>query len=442
MKKRILALLLMLCLLGGNTVYAAEGDFSENAEWDQEITEEAGETDVSGLDEMPIADESDRDFDGAGLLVYDLTGERMIYGKNLDGIREPASVTKVMTCLLALEYGGLSDWVEVKQSVLNALDPVSSVAGIEAGEYYTLEQLLYGLMVQSGNDAAVVIADYLGGSVDAFVAMMNEKAAALGCANTHFTNPHGLHDEDHYSTARDLAKIMTAAMEYDIFWTLCATERYVIPETEYNKERVLISTNYLISTEETERYYDSRVIGGKTGFTTSAGRCVACVADIGETKYLVVVLGASNTDENGDRIYGSFLTATAVLDYIQWEMAEVDLTGFVEAATENLSAVTKDAKQIAQLRVQDGAYAMLPAEYQEQKLSTVLNLEVPVSDETEIGDRVGYIEMYYGQHLLGTIEVYLTELRENPAERWKTSAPLPGYRRYQRIGARERRMSL
>lgn len=130
--------------------------------------------------------------------------------------------------------------------------------------------------------------------------MMNQKAAELGCTGTHFANTHGLHDEEHYTTARDLAKIMMAALEYEKFQEIYSADRYTLAATNLQEERILVTTNYLIDASITSDYYDERVIGGKTGFTTPAGRCV-CVWRVRESVYLCVVLGASST--GADRVY-------------------------------------------------------------------------------------------------------------------------------------------
>ena len=138
-------------------------------------------------------------------LLIDLNTNRVVYEQDADERVYPASLTKIMTCLIALENGNLSDVVTVSESALADLDEDSSVAGLVVGEQMTLENLLYCMMVVSGNDACNVIAEHVAGSVTDFVRMMNQRAYELGCTNTHFNNPHGLHDESHYTTARDLA---------------------------------------------------------------------------------------------------------------------------------------------------------------------------------------------------------------------------------------------
>ena len=131
--------------------------------------------------------------------------EETVYEQDADERVYPASLTKIMTCLIALENGNLSDVITIDEAALAGLDQDSSVVGLQVGEQITLENLLYCMMVHSGNDAANAVAEYIAGSTADFVRMMNERAYALGCKDTHFNNPHGLHDESHYTTARDLA---------------------------------------------------------------------------------------------------------------------------------------------------------------------------------------------------------------------------------------------
>ena len=253
---------------------------TDSAPEEQEETEETGAPEtVSPPAEAPLGgDESSNfgvdapralagpdelDLDAEALLLLELNSQTMVYAKNIDTRREPASLTKVMTCLLALEHGNLTDSITVSQEALDDLDPAGSSSGLMAGEVFTLEQLLYCLMIESANDAAPVIAEYVAGSEPAFVEMMNQKAAELGCTGTHFANTHGLHDEEHYTTARDLAKIMMAALEYEKFQEIYSADRYTLAATNLQEERILVTTNYLIDASITSDYYDERVIGGR-----------------------------------------------------------------------------------------------------------------------------------------------------------------------------------
>ena len=185
---------------------AADAQADAQTASDNSAEDAAAEADSVPADQLLSSREQFSVAAKAALLI-DLNTNRVVYEQDADERVYPASLTKIMTCLIALENGNLSDVVTVSESALADLDEDSSVAGLVVGEQMTLENLLYCMMVVSGNDACNVIAEHVAGSVTDFVRMMNQRAYELGCTNTHFNNPHGLHDESHYTTARDLAII-------------------------------------------------------------------------------------------------------------------------------------------------------------------------------------------------------------------------------------------
>ena len=142
--------------------------------------------------------------------------------------------------------------------------------GVKAEEIFTIEQLLYGLLLPSGNDAAIVLAEAVSGNVDDFVVLMNEKLKELGCNNTHFTNPHGFHDDNHYSTTYDMAKLFRYCLNNEVFRQIISTKEYIIPPTNKSPEETkLINTNRMLDERYTASYYEY-MIGGKTGYTEEA----------------------------------------------------------------------------------------------------------------------------------------------------------------------------
>ena len=394
---------------------------TDSAPEEQEETEETGAPEtVSPPAEAPLGgDESSNfgvdapralagpdelDLDAEALLLLELNSQTMVYAKNIDTRREPASLTKVMTCLLALEHGNLTDSITVSQEALDDLDPAGSSSGLMAGEVFTLEQLLYCLMIESANDAAPVIAEYVAGSEPAFVEMMNQKAAELGCTGTHFANTHGLHDEEHYTTARDLAKIMMAALEYEKFQEIYSADRYTLAATNLQEERILVTTNYLIDASITSDYYDERVIGGKTGFTTPAGRCVMCVAESGNLRYLCVVLGASSTGADGSTYFGSFVSASEALDlgFDSFTFAEV-LSPLAPIAQLPVAHAT----QSVVVTPAESVTTMLPKDYDKSLLSTRYQLtsEAGLDAPLEAGQAVGVVQEYYGSICVGQTDL-------------------------------------
>lgn len=184
-------------------------------------------------------------------LLMDYESGRMLYGLNEKDTEYPASITKVMTALLTLEavdQGVLTlDQPVTAPSLVNDMDPTGSSADIKEGEVLTVEQLLYCMMLVSANEAACILAETVSGSQDAFVALMNQRAQELGCTGTHFVNPNGLHDPNHYSTAWDIYLITREAMKNETFMKICGTAAYVVPATNKSEERELYTTNSLIS---------------------------------------------------------------------------------------------------------------------------------------------------------------------------------------------------
>ncbi len=213
---------------------------------------------------------------GGAFLVMDGVTRTVLEQENGNQRLPMASTTKVMTALVTLETVKLSDKVKIPGE---AAGVEGSSLYIKAGEIYTVEELLYGLMLQSANDCAVALAWYAGGeSTEKFIKKMNEKAAALGLKNTHFMNPNGLSAEGHYTTAKELALMMGAAMENEVFRKITATKRYTV------KEQTIVNHNRLLSL-----YPDC--IGGKTGYTMDAGRCLVTMAKREGAPLICVTLG-------------------------------------------------------------------------------------------------------------------------------------------------------
>jgi len=242
---------------------------------------------VAGAQEGPealypdLAQEAPRLSAAAAVLMDARTGA-LLYGHNAHRRRPPASTTKIMTTLLALAYGDLE--AEVTVSRRAAGTPGSSM-GIRAGERYRLGDLLHGVMLPSGNDAAVAVAEHISGSVGRFVGLMNQEARRLGMTRTHFANPHGLTHPGHLTTAYDLALLTRAAMNQPGFAELGCTRRVRVCELESGRQLTLTSTNRLL-------WSYAYVEAGKTGTTSAAGRCLVIVASRGGQRLIAVLLNA------------------------------------------------------------------------------------------------------------------------------------------------------
>ena len=188
----------------------------------------------------------------------------VLFARGADQRMQPASMTKIMTALVVIENCGMDEKVTVGAKCVGV---EGSSAYLQAGEVFTVSELLYALLLQSANDAAVALAYHTSGSLDAFVSLMNEKAAELGLTGTHFTNPHGLANKDHYGTALDFARLLCCCMKDPVFRQISGTVQYVIKPDENRRGRCFTNHNRLL-------YTCDGVIGGKTGYTLSSGRCL------------------------------------------------------------------------------------------------------------------------------------------------------------------------
>ena len=204
-------------------------------------------------------------------IVMDIDSGSVLYSKNGFDKVYPASTTKVLTAIIAIENLDLEKTVVASENAIKSTPDGSSVMYLKVGEILTVKQLLYGLMLPSGNDAANVLAEEVASSTEKFVEIMNEKAKEIGCTSTHFTNPHGFHDDNHYSTAYDMAKILRYALNNKIFRDIIETKSVEIPQTNKTATaRRLINTNKMVNKKYQDTYYYEYAIAGKTGFTDEA----------------------------------------------------------------------------------------------------------------------------------------------------------------------------
>lgn len=235
---------------------------------------------------------SDTTSEAAGL--FDITDGQVMYSKNAFERLYPASITKVMTALIAIKYGDLTDTVTVTEDAV-ITEAGATLAGIHPGDQLTMEQLLYGLMLPSGNDAGAAIAVHMAGNIDAFAELMNREAQKLGATGTHFMNPHGLTNADHYTTAYDLYLIFNEALKQPEFRKVTGTTSYTADYTDGSGNPVSTTWEggnwYMVGQRQTPD--GLTVFSGKTGTTSAAGFCLIMASrDQKEKEYISVVLKA------------------------------------------------------------------------------------------------------------------------------------------------------
>lgn len=340
-------------------------------------------------------------------ILYECNTDTLMYAYNADEQMYPSSFVKIMTAYIATEEGNLDDLVTVRQDVLNTLPKGSVIAHLQANEIMSLENLLYCMMVQSANDAAAVIADYLGGSQAAFVDKMNAYAATLGCTGTKFMNPHGLHHEQQLTTARDTAKILAAAMQNEDFATIFNTAFYTVPATNKSSARYYETINHLINYKEYAIYYDRRVTGGRTGVTDDGYRCVAAASEADGLQMISVVMGTHSTFEEDSyviKIIGGFLETRELLDMGYAGYREVQIA--YDSRPIKQQVVTNGTSNVI-LGTKDKLSTVLPQSIDNEDLIYRYN-DIPGAFEAPVkkGDILSDVEIWYGSVCLGHLELY------------------------------------
>lgn len=338
-------------------------------------------------------------------ILYELNSDSLVYAYNADTPLHPSSLVKIMTALIAIEDGNLDDFVTADWDVLDTVPVDAMKAGIQGGERFTVEQLLYAMIVGSGNDAAAILADHVAGSQSAFVDRMNRRANQLGCTGTTFVNVTGLHDDDQVTTARDMVKILRKALSYPVFQEIFTTDSYLLPATDHSDSRYLQTTNYMQSVELTEMYYDGRVTGGRTGVTNDGYRCLAITAEQNNARYICVILEAKTeyADSGAMLRQGSFEDASMLLDigFDQSDAVQVLRSG---QAVEQLS-VANSTNDVVIGPLED-IYGVLPIPYLPEQLTYRLEMKENLTAPVEEGTYVGDYQVWYRSTCIATAKLY------------------------------------
>lgn len=230
-------------------------------------------------------------------ILMDLDSGQILYAKGIDEKRYPASTTKIMTALLAIENKPLTDQITFTNEV-NNIEPGSTHIGIKPGEILTMEQSLYAILLASANEVSSGVAESIGGSVSQFADMMNQRASEIGCENTHFVNANGLHDDNHYTTARDLALIAREAFKNETFRKITGTEYFIVPKTNITDEERWLNNHHKMLVSG-DLHYDG-CVGGKTGYTERAGNTLVTFAQRDGMSLVAVVLADNSIYQYSD----------------------------------------------------------------------------------------------------------------------------------------------
>lgn len=375
-------LTLVVCFTQMNKAYASKlevGRLNENSV--QENVEDE-KVDTKGIEKEAVAtsaDAEEMEINSRIALIYDRASGEIIYEKNGNKQTPMASTTKIMTAIIVLENADLTETVTINSK---AAGIGGSRLGLKKNDKITVNDLLYGLMLRSGNDAAVALAIHVGGSVEGFANMMNEKAKQMGLTNSHFVVPHGLDNEGHYTTAYELAKMADYALKIDKFREIVSTKLTTININGYPKS--INNTNQLLGSV-------SGVYGVKTGFTNGAGRCLVGACKRGELDIITVVIGANTTKiRTSDTI--------KLIEYANRNFEVINIKDIVEGKFEqwiNINEgriyVNKGLKEYVKLYLEDMKFDRMAVMKNEKdkvevEFSSIFYLEAPVDENQIIGN--------------------------------------------------------
>lgn len=314
-------------------------------------------------------------------IVIEINSKRVLFEKDADEKMYPASTTKILTAICVIENSDINKKVIITKECVGV---EGSSIYLEEGEELTVKELLYGLMLRSGNDAATALALHVGGSIDGFAKMMNKFATKIGADSSNFVNPHGLHDDNHYVTARDLALISAYALKNDTFKEIVSTKKIEIPHTKRDYNRVLVNKNKMLFE------YDGAT-GVKTGYTKKAGRCLVSSCERNGSEYVCVVLNCPPMFEKSKELLDNSFNNYVTHNLLRCE----NIIDFIDTETGG----------------QVGVYIkndiLLPLTKEEENhLKIVYELPEKIAKNTLKDTEIGFVKIYAGNKLLFSEKVF------------------------------------
>ena len=334
--------------------------------------------------------------------VYDLTDDKMLFSLNSDVETEIASLTKIMTVLVAIEnVSDLDESVTITSKILNTVSWDASVAGLEVGDVVTYRDLLYAAMLPSGADATNALAISIAGSIDGYVELMNAKAKSLGLNSTHYENVTGLDEDNHYSSVDDVIKLLKYSLNNEIFKEIYTTRNYTLT----NGLKVSASINFYNKIMDLDT---SLILGSKTGFTDDAGYCISIYFKSDDHDLIAVTLNATRVNDN----YYNVKDAVDIVDFVNDNFGYQTVLNKNEPVTsipvyysniDEYDVVTKDAIKV-----------FLPDDYDEEMVFFKYNGLNELSYKNSVDEKLGTVDVYYDDVLLTTVDVLLlSEINAN-----------------------------
>ena len=364
-----------------------------------------------GLLALPTAALEDPELQCRNAILIDANFDEILYAKDAYDKAYPASITKVMTALLVLEAidaGQLtrSTPITASETALAGMPRYSSTANIKVGEIMSVEELLYCLLLPSANEAGNVLAEAIDKDLATFAERMTRRAAELGCQNTNFVNAHGLHNDQHYTTAYDITLFMQAALEYDLFRQIINTPSHTIPATNLSSERLFYNTNGLISNLYYYGYVYGKCIGGKTGSTDEAGKCLVSVAEDGDRLLISVILGSSViTLPDGNQKQGQLTESIKLFKHGFDNFERVTITQADQPVDKVSVTLSRQADEVM-VKPQGSIVRTLPKDLDLNLIETQITLFSPeVAAPVEAGQVLGSMTLSYEGEVYGTLDL-------------------------------------
>ena len=340
-------------------------------------------------------------------IVMDMDTEEILYAKGIDEKRAPASTTKILTAMLAIEKVPFETQITFTDEV-NNIEAGSTHIGIKPGETLTMKDCAYAILLASANEVSSGVAEYIGTTVPAFVDMMNQRAKELGCTNTHFVNANGLYDENHYTTARDLAIIAKAAFQNETFREVVKTPYYIVPKTNITDEERWLNNHHKMILQGSE-YYEG-CLGGKTGYTEKAGNTLVTYAERNGRKLVCALLADVN-------VVAQYTDTKALLDY-----------GFDSFQRHDTTAVSLSPAKSDKLGKQLEEKGLLSTALETTSISVPKELTEELTYKTTLENNMLNIDYYYGKQQIGSSsmqasdEILKVSQELSPKEVTKTDA--------------------
>lgn len=340
-------------------------------------------------------------------IVMDMDTEEILYAKGIDEKRAPASTTKILTAMLAIEKVPFETQITFTDEV-NNIEAGSTHIGIKPGETLTMKDCAYAILLASANEVSSGVAEYIGTTVPAFVDMMNQRAKELGCTNTHFVNANGLYDENHYTTARDLAIIAKAAFQNETFREVVKTPYYIVPKTNITDEERWLNNHHKMILQGSE-YYEG-CLGGKTGYTEKAGNTLVTYAERNGRKLVCALLADVN-------VVAQYTDTKALLDY-----------GFDSFQRLDTTAVSLSPAKSDELGKQLEEKGLLSTALETTSISVPKELTEELTYKTTLENNMLNIDYYYGKQQIGSSsmqasdEILKVSQELSPKEVTKTDA--------------------